>query len=57
MIRDDRDDDGEKDDKGDKGDDVDDKSAWGHLSETQSGCFPIARPATHGPQRSSPNKV
>ena len=50
MIRDDRDDDGEKDDKGDKGDDVDDKSAWGHLSETQSGCLPIARPATQGSQ-------
>ena len=50
MIRDERDDDGEKDDKGDKGDDVDDKSAWGHLSETQSGCSPIARPATQGSQ-------
>ena len=50
MIRDERDDDGEKDDKGDKGDDVDDKSAWGHLSETQSGSLPIARPATQGSQ-------
>ena len=30
---------------------------WGHLLETQSECSPIARPATHGPQLSSPNKI
>ena len=30
---------------------------WGHLLETQSECSPIARPATHGPQLSSPNNI